>query len=138
MNRICNRCKQEKDYSEFNKNTSGKNGYYSICRLCTRDQYAERPPYDRFKHVHRKYGLTKEAFESLLESQEHKCKICDKELKSYSLDSKRQLAIDHCHTTKKVRGLLCHHCNIGLGMFKDNTETMTRAIKYLDENKQHN
>lgn len=44
-----------------------------------------------------------------------------------------RLAVDHCHETDKIRGLLCKSCNIGLGMFKDNTNNLTRAVAYLRE-----
>ena len=43
--------------------------------------------------------------------------------------------IDHCHKTNKIRGLLCHHCNIGLGNFNDNVVNLQLAIKYLEKNK---
>ena len=44
---------------------------------------------------------------------------------------KKKLSIDHCHNTKKIRGLLCHYCNMALGLFKDNTDIMQKAIEYL-------
>ena len=44
-----------------------------------------------------------------------------------------KLVIDHCHKTKRVRGLLCHQCNSGLGHFKDNTEFLLKAVEYLSK-----
>jgi hypothetical protein len=44
------------------------------------------------------------------------------------------LSIDHCHNTGKVRGLLCDHCNKGLGLFKDNIDYLNKAIEYLKYN----
>ncbi len=41
--------------------------------------------------------------------------------------------VDHCHSTGKVRGLLCYSCNIAIGLFKDNTELLEKAIFYLRE-----
>ena len=43
----------------------------------------------------------------------------------------RRLAIDHCHTTDEVRGLLCHKCNLLIGHARDSTETLRKAIDYL-------
>jgi len=39
--------------------------------------------------------------------------------------------VDHCHETKKIRGVLCNNCNVGLGFFKDNVSSLQNAIKYL-------
>jgi hypothetical protein len=46
----------------------------------------------------------------------------------------KELAIDHCHKTGKIRGLLCKNCNQGLGQFKDNIDLLLSAAKYLYEN----
>lgn len=43
----------------------------------------------------------------------------------------QKLYIDHCHKTNQVRGLLCFSCNSALGHFKDNVESLKKAIKYL-------
>jgi recombination endonuclease VII len=54
------------------------------------------------------------------------CELCGK------TPSKKALCLDHCHTKKMFRGWLCGHCNIGLGMFKDNADVLRRAITYLE------
>lgn len=73
----------------------------------------------------RKYGLTKEEHEALLLQADNKCGICKMELtKSY---------IDHDHSTGKVRGVLCMHCNTVLGHAKDSIETLKSAIEYLEK-----
>lgn len=64
----------------------------------------------------------------MLESQGHKCRICGVPRS----DVNRDLAVDHCHETNRIRGLLCMLCNIGLGYFKDNSEVLASAIRYLD------
>lgn len=56
------------------------------------------------------------------------CQICGNELQHYQRNGS---AIDHCHTTGKVRGILCGHCNKGLGLFRDNPATLKQAIFYL-------
>lgn len=71
-----------------------------------------------------RYGITCEQVEQMLEAQAGACAIC---LRPIPVP-----AIDHCHATGKVRGLLCRPCNSGLGMFQDNTESLSRAIEYLN------
>lgn len=53
-----------------------------------------------------------------------KCDICE---------AVEPLVVDHCHSSGKVRGMLCQHCNRGLGHFRDNTKVMAQAIKYIKE-----
>jgi len=86
-----------------------------------RDSYKKRHRYTTLKCV---YGMNKEDYESMLKSQNNKCKICNTPLsKPY---------IDHCHNTKKIRGILCINCNTGLGHFKDDIFILESAIKYLN------
>tara|TARA_R110002020_G_scaffold216534_1_gene424309 strand:- start:40 stop:519 length:480 start_codon:yes stop_codon:yes gene_type:complete len=74
-----------------------------------------------------KYNITLKERDFMLKKQNNKCKICNTKF------SKVKPNIDHCHTTNKVRGILCTMCNMGLGLFKDNTENLTNAITYLKE-----
>lgn len=75
-----------------------------------------------------KYGITKQQFDFALETQKYSCAIC-----SILFDDTHRVYIDHCHNTGKVRGLLCFHCNTGLGHFKDNTELMQKGVSYLND-----
>ena len=83
----------------------------------------------RYNHTQRikNFNISPEAFERMREAQGGKCAICDR----LEVDCGRKLAIDHCHRTGKVRGLLCGPCNLGLGCFKDSAETLTQAMSYL-------
>lgn len=76
-----------------------------------------------------RYGITGQDFKKRLIKQGYKCAICRKK-------PDKKLFIDHCHKTKEVRGLLCHHCNSGLGMFKDSIKFINNAIKYLTKHAQ--
>ena len=58
-------------------------------------------------------------------AQDGKCAICS------NPQENRRLAVDHCHKTGKVRGLLCQGCNTGIGGLKDDTERIKKAIDYL-------
>ena len=75
-----------------------------------------------------RYGISSEDYDAMLEEQDNKCKICLGEFNDQTVTN-----IDHCHTTNKVRGILCPHCNRGLGQFKDNIKLLTKAINYLEE-----
>jgi hypothetical protein len=79
--------------------------------------------------IRNQYGITLAEYNTMLEAQDYKCAICGNEDEVEG----RRLAIDHCHTTGKVRGLLCGKCNRGLGLFYDNEELLQSAIKYLNK-----
>ena len=78
-----------------------------------------------------KYGITEEDFDLLLEAQNHQCAIC----KTNRPTGKwKRFAIDHCHITGKVRGLLCNECNRGMGLLKDSPYLLRAAAQYLEDN----
>lgn len=74
-----------------------------------------------------RFGMSLGEYNQLLKEQNECCKICGQK---ETVDNKT-LSVDHCHKTGKVRGLLCHSCNVGLGAFKDNPESLKKAIDYL-------
>jgi hypothetical protein len=76
-----------------------------------------------------KFNINLEQYNKIFYLQNHKCAICKDECLTG-----RQLAVDHDHKTGKVRGLLCMECNIGLGKFKDSTDRLMKAIKYIVKN----
>ncbi len=77
-----------------------------------------------------RYGLTQEAFDILLAKQGGKCAICQT-TEPQTGGYKQDWSIDHCHTTGRVRGLLCHHCNCALGHVRDDPTVLRRMIDYL-------
>jgi hypothetical protein len=79
----------------------------------------------------KKYNITLEEYNVKLKNQNHKCYICGLD----EIDNKQKLAVDHDHTTGKVRDLLCSKCNTGLGMFKENIDVLSKAISYLIKHK---
>ena len=86
----------------------------------------DRRAYDKEYHKIRYYGTNGK---DLWEKQKGLCAICAVDLNT--LPTKQQ-TIDHCHATGAVRGLLCQHCNIGLGHFKDSKDLLLKAAEYLD------
>jgi hypothetical protein len=84
------------------------------------------------EHLKSTYGLTKDEYNKILSQQNGVCAIC---LKAETCISKNgnphRLAVDHDHSTGKVRGLLCKNCNTGLGMFFDSADLLRMAENYL-------
>ena len=75
------------------------------------------------------YGLTIEQYDLILESQNNCCAIC----KTDTPSGRGRFHVDHNHKTGEIRGLLCHHCNLALGNFKDDVPTLLNAIDYLNK-----
>ena len=81
---------------------------------------------NRDSEYRRKYGISLEQYDEMLKAQQGVCGIC-----ATSCDTGMNLAVDHCHDTNKVRGLLCKNCNTALGLLKENVENMNKAINYI-------
>jgi hypothetical protein len=91
-------------------------------------QNKERMDLATKKHRLKKtYGITLDDYNTLFAKQEGKCTICN----THQSQLQKSLAVDHCHTTKQVRGLLCMTCNTALGKFKDDINLLQNAINYL-------
>jgi hypothetical protein len=78
----------------------------------------------RLGHVKTRYGITFAERDALLASQGGECAICSKR------DARWH--IDHNHQSSKVRGILCHQCNVMLGMAGDDPRRLRAAAKYLE------
>jgi hypothetical protein len=75
----------------------------------------------------RRYGITLDDYTSMHQKQGGCCAVCGVS----EIEHGKPLVVDHEHTTGRVRGLLCHKCNIGLGLFGDDIFRLQRAINYL-------
>lgn len=86
--------------------------------------------------LNRKYSIKQEQFIELKNKQNNVCAICKKEEITFDkrANKVRELSVDHCHVTGKIRGLLCGNCNKGIGNLKDSIEILNNAINYLKEN----
>jgi hypothetical protein len=71
------------------------------------------------------YGLGADDYQRMLAEQNGVCAVC-------KLNSRRELYVDHCHATRKVRGLLCNKCNTGIGMFDDDPDRMRAGAAYVE------
>lgn len=151
----CTQCFIEKPKESFPPDKYKKNGLKSYCRDCakkydkirynndpegerarTRDyrkKLKETSPevlYARNKNsqLKRTYNITLAEYNKMLEEQNGVCFICK------TKQTSKQLAVDHCHATNKVRKLLCSKCNTALGLVNDDVNILTNMIKYLTQN----
>ena len=124
--KICNTCNKERNLKYFSKRTysSGNVGHQPKCKDCERSK--RRQYYKPNEKTRQQLKISNEFYEELMKTEE--CSICGNTL--------TKKCIDHCHDTKKIRGVLCNNCNTGLGLFKDNVRVMRIAIQYLEQSKQ--
>jgi superfamily II DNA helicase RecQ len=144
--KFCPRCKEEKYFSVFGKDSTKTSGLSSYCKPCAisnrlknyknsiekekeklKQYYKKNKEKSRSYSLKNLYGLTLEQFEEMKNAQEGSCKIC----KTHESNLKRRLFVDHCHETGYVRGLLCQSCNTMIGNAKDNILVLQSAINYL-------
>ena len=120
-------------------------GYAQGCRCveCTeahsektrkyRQALKERDPdYDRKSNLRRVYGVTIEQVEKMLLDQKGVCAICNKPETRVVKSGPTQLAVDHDHATGKIRKLLCHKCNVALGLLDENPDRMRSMAEYIE------
>lgn len=133
----CTTCKLHKPSGAFTPSPNKARGFQYTCKACRRSLRksaytcpdSDTKDYRKFKHLHQTYGISRQEYMKLLESQDSRCKICGlKETDIYN----SKLHVDHSHTTGKIRGLLCRACNHGVGNFNDSTELLAKAITYLE------
>lgn len=112
---VCVKCKIDKDLDTYHADRRTGNRKRNVCIDCRQKQRIVT-------------NLSTFDYAKLLVEQNNACAICGIE----ATELKRELSVDHNHETNKIRGLLCHHCNIGLGNFKDSTTLLSVAIEYLE------
>jgi hypothetical protein len=122
--KICTLCNVEKKLTDFDKNSRYKEGLYKHCKKCHYQVYG------RNSHFLRSYGITESEYNTIAESQNWKCKVCDQ---AHELIQFSRLVVDHCHKNGGVRGLICQGCNMALGNAKDNPEILRKLADYLDK-----
>lgn len=112
-------CRWGHDRSVYGVRVRAGSRTVPLCRACVHErQYL------------RQHGLTFKDYERMLKEQSGCCAICLRDTPAPNLF----FSVDHCHRTGKVRGLLCSMCNLGLGNFKDNRDSLQNAIDYLTRN----
>lgn len=92
----------------------------------------KRRAYDRAKKLEYTYGITLEQRDAMLAAQGNACAIC----KATDTGKAKWWHVDHCHTTGKVRAILCHACNSALGYAKDSPEVLREMANYIERHRQ--
>lgn len=115
--KTCTKCKVKKpmDAKHFPPHNKTKSGFDSWCREC-RSSYRSETRRGQYRSM-----ISDEALKDIIETVKE-CVICG---------STEELVVDHCHKTNIIRGMLCNHCNRGLGHFKDDPELLEFARMYL-------
>lgn len=137
----CSGCHETKPEDQFHLlRRRGKEERQRLCKPCAYTKRREwvranpekaRAQYRR-KSLKSRYGLTVEGYEALHAQQRGCCAICGQPEKVSQVGGEPQrLAVDHCHDTGAVRGLLCYSCNRTLGQIGDSVEGVMRFVRYL-------
>lgn len=142
--KTCTKCGVTAPIANFRKVTVKHRNrwhYRSICRDCDRAWEKARREKDGMwhrAHLVRKYGITMDDYEAIKASQGGGCAICGLDEtraigQGARAKEKMYLSVDHDHETGKVRGLLCGHCNMGIGHFRDNPALLAKAAMYISQ-----
>ena len=126
--KYCGHCATTLPSTRFHVCRRNKDGLSSHCNACRLKRYPYQPKAHKIVHIRHRYGLEWEQYLDMYESQDKKCAICKSSLEL--LDG--STCVDHCHTTGKIRGLLCNLCNRGLGQFKERLDLLKEAVKYVE------
>lgn len=131
--KTCCKCKIPKDLKEYNKDKSRPDGLEPTCRACK--SAVRNKDKEKSGKLFNKFGITLEQYKDILKLQNNKCAICEISIETHLNLRQTYFPVDHCHTTGKIRGLLCDKCNRGIGLLQDNPDILQKAIDYLQNNK---
>ncbi len=144
--RTCSRCKTLKPLTDYHVSRRRIDGIDRRCKACNAEMHdewrrahlgyaaqharewrAKYPDRARDHDVKRNYGLAHGSYDRMLAAQDGRCAIC----RTDQPGGKGRFHVDHCHDTNRVRGLLCHNCNVGIGHFKNDVNLLNSAQVYL-------
>jgi hypothetical protein len=134
----CRQCKNEKSIDHFRKRLKGKSEHYeSYCKLCEKDNqkkwnesHKEHIKLKDFKRNCIKYGMTHKEYGQRHADQNGTCASCMRPETSTRDGKVKRLAIDHCHVSGSVRGLLCQRCNIAFGQLDESPDLIQALLSY--------
>ncbi len=125
--KTCNKCKNKHDWETLKKDEN-RHKRHNKYRTYLRIKNDEKVKDSFYRST---YSVTYKEKLLMVEEQDNKCKICNKEF-----ENSKDTHLDHCHTTGEIRGILCSNCNKGLGCFKDNEDFLKEAIIYLKNSRE--
>ena len=134
--KTCTQCQETKELTEFyrRRNRPSGTGYASECKDCIKARMSKRYHDDPARMADlaacRTYGITMEELTAMRKEANGVCQACGKTEQEQGHYGK--LVIDHCHSTGKVRGLICHKCNTILGLCKDNIEILQGLARFMN------
>ena len=144
--RTCNKCGIEQDletcfYKTGRKNDTNPNNRHYTCKECTKarlkESKSQSPKRKRELHLLRKFNMTLNDYDQMVERQGDKCALCPA-TKPGGRHTDASWCIDHDHVSGKIRELLCNDCNMVLGIVQDSPEHLLRMVKYIfKHNAQH-
>lgn len=126
---------------DFHRLRSSPDGRQPRCKVCHSGQMAKYraswTPEKRRRSIRRdnlrsKFGMSLDDYDRMLEKQGGVCAICLQGETAVRSGVVLPLAVDHCHATGAIRGLLCVGCNTGIGSLKDDADLLRSAITYLE------
>lgn len=126
----CSKCGKQKPLTGFNRNAASPDGRRPNCKDCqVQLTFTSR----RNRKLLLRYGVTPERYNELFREQGGVCTICGLPETALSNNgAPRQLAVDHCHKTGRVRGLLCGVCNRLIATFSDDPAMFRTIVSYLE------
>jgi hypothetical protein len=150
--KLCSRCRKVLPVEQFDRRKGSKNrpgALKGYCRECDRVYYKEyvatetgrertriaRAGWNNRSHdyfLNRRYGIGVEDYNALVELQGGRCAICGTDSPGGNFT---KWAVDHCHGSLKVRGLLCVNCNMGIGQFGDDPARLRAAAEYIERSR---
>lgn len=116
----CSKCERVLTKEDFHKDKQKKNGIRSRCKHCSKHEAWTTK-------LRLRYGMTENLYNEMLVKQCGKCNICHKPPKY------KRLSVDHCHTTGRIRALLCNECNIAVGWIEKYKNNIMDYIKYVED-----
>lgn len=96
---------------------------------------ADDPQYFRRRHLWKNYGMLLEEYEQQLVAQNGSCAICGQPETEKWGEGRAGFVVDHDHATGENRAILCHSCNVGIGLFKDNSVALRAAADYIEKHR---